>query len=215
MKMLLLAGGICYLLQSAVFSEQNKYCNALQEIARSSDGHTLMIACDKVQGNYQGIFVKSGDKQQFFNWSNSVNKTYAPEIFTDDINHDKAPEIVVVLTKDHGTGLTVREAHILNSKTFGEIPLVDPVTVVKQRVTSSKNKSGVQVIVDGKEQHISTKQIGIDQEKWFDHLYFGNIIRFEIKDHMLISRLPGQISPGGVIGETVIHYEFQENLFVP
>ncbi|WP_188176346.1 hypothetical protein [Paenibacillus sedimenti] len=73
----------------------------------------------------------------------------------------------------------------------------------------------MQVIVDGKEQHISTKQIGIDQEKWFDHLYFGNIIRFEIKDHMLISRLPGQISPGGFIGEAVIHYEFQENLFVP
>ncbi|MCZ8520982.1 MULTISPECIES: hypothetical protein [Paenibacillus] len=195
--------------------EHNNACLEKQEIARLNDANVTVYACLEVDGYYQGIWVKSENKEDYYKWINTTNKAFAPVIHSVDLNNDGVQELIIVLTKEHGTGLAIREAHILNPKELSEITLVDSVSVLKQRIASSINADGVQVTADGKIHQISAKQIGIEKEKWFDHLYFGNVIRFEITDNVLISRVLGEISPSGFIGEAVIYYKFQDNQYIP
>jgi len=46
------------------------------------------------------------------------------------------------------------------------------------------------------------------------HIYFGNLINFEIKNKQLVAKLGGQISPvGGYIGDIQIIYIFKDKMY--
>lgn len=77
-----------------------------------------------------------GKQSEIFQWRNSSlrNPSLNPRLYYKDITQDGQNEIVIVNIVDHGTGIIISEAHVLDSNTLKEIPVIPLKDIINQEV---------------------------------------------------------------------------------
>ncbi len=163
----------------------------------------------KREGNLEKFRLKTDRGIRWFPyWRSSAFPSFGPRLFYEDINQDGKEELVVILTNDHGTGIMITEAHVLQkTKTnIGEVyeeKLIDnPEAIINKNVKTKKvSEDGVEITI-GKKQTIE-----------LINKYFGNeIIDFSVYKNELAVYMSGQLSPlpeGGIL----ITYQFKDNMY--
>jgi len=157
-----------------------------------------------------------GATRVFSNWKNSANPTYVPRLIYNDINNDGNEELVIILTTGHGTGLSEEDVHVLQKKDgwFEEVLVDNPLALVLKHVRTTLSPQEAVVTTGDKETVIvDIQKLEIAPENLFNNVYFGSIVNYEVADNRLVARVAGQVSPAAFIGETVITYEWKNNMY--
>ncbi|WP_432362633.1 hypothetical protein [Sporosarcina sp. UB5] len=195
------------------------------EIVAKSNDERIVVYARKINDVYQDFKIdyKGAVLSRPF-WINDTNPAYSPRIIYEDINKDDKKELIIILTKGHGTGVLEQEAHIfhIDRKAIGkgtaDVPtevLVDnPLAIIKKNVKTKLTRDNVQISIGDQHYTMDLKPLGINPKNLFDDVSFGNIITFDVIDNQFIAKIGGQISPvGGYIGEVVIVYEYRDEMY--
>jgi hypothetical protein len=175
---------------------------------------TLYAKKNEKRGMYEDfkIYFKGETYFRPF-WVNVTNRTYAPEIYYEDINHDGKKELIITLTRGYGTGVLDEEVYVYRYNNGLVDELVDnPLAIIHKNVKTNLTAEKAEVIVGDKKCTDSTP-LKIKPENLFDNISFGSIIDYEVKDNQLIVTVAGQISPASFVGGIVIVYEYRDNMY--
>lgn len=148
-------------------------------------------------------------------WINVTNPTYAPQIYYEDINKDQKKELIIILTKDYGTGVLEQEVNVfhIDSNRFGEVLVDNPMAIVNKNIRSSLSQSKAEITIGKKHYVINVKELELIPETIFDEINFGSIIKYEVKNNKLIATLHPQFSPGAFVGSVIITYEYRDKMY--
>lgn len=184
----------------------------------------IILYAREMNGYYSDFKIKfkDGTLSRPF-WINETNPAWYPEIIYEDVNQDRKKELIIILTKGHGTGLLEQEAYIfhIEQKEIGEgvvdVPvevLIDnPIAIIMKNVKTQLTSDNAKISIDDKHYTIDINPLGINDEQLFGDVHFGNITKYEVTDNQLIAKIAGHISPAGFIGEIVIVYEYQDQMY--
>lgn len=181
-----------------------------EEITWSSENGEVTLDPIKVIGSheYQGVNVKIDGKKKEFSWSFIEE----PRVFYADVTTDGKKEAIIILNKGTGTGVSLEELHVLNSKDLSEIKVQNYEEITADEIeTSVTKKSGdtlaIKIKVQGKEYEMSydDPDPGFNQDK----LNFGGSIYFELKGNKNVLRLGASVGPSPhYVGDFYITYKF-------
>lgn len=81
----------------------------------------------------------AGTTRTFPAWRTISNPTFWPGLSVTDLNGDGAPEVLVTLMTDEGTGVAVFDARVLSLPDLREWPVTPPVPYLRQQVRFGPN----------------------------------------------------------------------------
>lgn len=178
---------------------------------------------DEGKGLYEEILLDIKGKQRFFYWAVDSGLSFRPQLILSDINSDGKKELVVIITKWHGTWMNAQEVHVFQVDTFNEIPVEDVQEIIDKNVKSKVNKEEdrVQIIVslNGKETKVDGDKINLIyneslfKKDWDYELFWENMIGYELVDGKLRAIVGGQL-PNLLVGNVIIEYKFKDNMLV-
>lgn len=178
-------------------------------IAGNPQNKVFLYPFECSKSTYQGFILESNGQRKYFDWENTANPSFIPQLKCLDINNDDKNEIVVILCKGTGTGVAEYEIHILDMKTFEEIPVENPLDYINREVRTSITKTSTELLIDikigDKESHLCRRELPVSAN---DNIYFGNIIRYETEGPNIYCTVPGQYSPAGFVGDFRVCYEY-------
>lgn len=100
----------------AVLSKAIATTNDYDEIAKS-DKVGVTIYAKKMNGLYTDFKIDfQGSLFSKLYWINTTSPTWSPEIIYEDISQDGKKELVIILTKDIGTGVLECEVHVFQTQ---------------------------------------------------------------------------------------------------
>ncbi|WP_191089605.1 stalk domain-containing protein [Paenibacillus spiritus] len=190
-------------------------------LAAVPGGGPRLFRIGKKADTFEGMRLEwDGWVKSFPYWKNPVDASHAPVLETGDIGGDQSPEAVIRLNAGWGTGLHLEEVHVIERRSFKEIPVDDPVEAARNRIGSSVSLRGDQVIIraetPGGGDQISrsassygTEAAALDRQK----IAFGSIIYYGIEGGRLTARLGGAIGNADFVGEARIVYRYEEGRY--
>lgn len=169
---------------------------------------------DEGKGVYEEILLKIKGIEKKFNWTVDSGLSFRPELILGDVNYDKKKELIVITTKDEGTGLFVQEIHIFDIDTFEEIKVDNPLDIISRNVKTNvdKNKRNIHINIANKK--FTLTYISDNYDFVGDSLYFASNIIYKIKDNKLYAEVGPYLDGVGFIGTINIEYKFENNILV-
>jgi len=203
----------------AIAPISNKAESKQLAIATLSEAKATLYATNR-EGYYEKFKLQmNGFTRYFPDWKNVDNPTYAPRLFFNDINHDGKKELVIVLTKDYGTGVLNTEVHVFQTiqtnidERYEEVLVDNPISIILKNVKTRLTAHVAEIIIGDKKTTENIDRFQINPKKLFPDIAFGNIVKFSVIDNQLMASIPGQISPGTFIGSIVIIYEYKDKMY--
>lgn len=167
------------------------------------------------RGLYDGMILEVGTERKYFDWENTTNPTWLPQLHVADINRDEEEEIIVILTHGTGTGVHEEEVHVINPTDLSEIAVENPLDIVKKNVETSINHKGEDVTVKIRLGD-RTALIKMKEEAsscWGKDVFFGNVNHFYVCDNELRADIAAQVSAAAFVGDVDIYYTFDGERF--
>lgn len=157
----------------------------------------------------KGFILESNGQRKFFDWINTDNPSFVPQLECLDINNDQKDEIVAILTEGEGTGYVQTKIHVLNMDTLQEMEVENPLNYINKQVHTSitkiLNELEISVKIGEKESYLCKRELPGSAN---ENIYFGSIIKFELEDQNLCCSVPGAYSPAGFVGDFRIYYVY-------
>ncbi|QWU17798.1 Copper amine oxidase N-terminal domain-containing protein [Paenibacillus sophorae] len=176
-----------------------------------------LFAISEDKGEYMGITLEwNGMLKSFPSWRNPSTVGSPPRLLTQDISGDGKPEAIILLNAGSGTGVYLEEPHVVNSRTFKEIGIQDPLEAARQRLVSGVERVGkdtvIRVMADGtvRERHLDKQESDGESP---GGLTFGSIIKYEVRGGKLVAILAGAEGIENYLGEAVVTYILQNGAY--
>ncbi|MBM7867332.1 hypothetical protein GTO89_11155 [Heliobacterium gestii] len=189
-------------------------------LGETADKKILLYSETQGNGNFYGITLEdsTNKNRKYFEWSNICNATWFPSITKTDLNNDNKEELVIILTKAHGTECHEEEIHIINPENFEEFQ-IEPFDNIEKDIVFNKSEDNNQIkysiCFKGKEILVQKNKTEFKGVEFFDNIKLNSIVKFDVKNNTLTATLPLQISPQIFIGEIKLTYKFEKNKFIP
>nr|WP_315363595.1 hypothetical protein [Cytobacillus firmus] len=186
------------------------------EIVSRNNKEKITLYGKKMNGLYREFKIdfKGGIYTRPF-WISETSPTYAPQIFYIDINKDQKEELIITLTKGHGTGVLLEDVHVFHTidNRLTEVIVDNPLAIIYKNVKTKLSNEEAEIRVGDKEYKVDITPFEIKPENIFDDIGFGRIIDYEVINNNLMVRVSGQISPAMSIGEIIIVYEYRNKMY--
>lgn len=167
----------------------------------------------KADDSFKGFILEVEGNPHYFDWEVLSMYSGETQVFYTDITGDEIEEAVVIMTWGKGTEMAIQEIHVVDTETFEEIKIADPVEILDKEVTSNVAMQGdtakVSLKVRGKEYILQTDDV--TPEFLNDRVGYGSIIYYQVKDGKLTARLGANISVIKFVGDFHITYTFEQN----
>jgi len=157
------------------------------------------------------MLVQHNEQFKIFDWENVPSVSWLPEIFYQDITKDGENEIVIVLWTGTGTGISHQKIHALSSNKLEELPIIDPLEIIDEKVLIKEASDQVVITTNGVQTILFKKDMPSEILDSNATVYYGSIINFEIKANELYAIVPLLFSRDYIIGEFKIRYIFKDN----
>lgn len=175
------------------------------------------FAMSEDKGEYMGITLEwNGMLKSFPLWRNPYTVGSPPQLLAQDISGDGRPEAIILLNAGSGTGVYLEEPHVVDSRTFKEIRIQDPLEAARQRLVSTVERAGkdtvIRVTADGTvwERHLDKQESDGESP---GGLTFGSIIKYEVRGGKLVAILAGAEGIENYLGEAVVTYTLQNGAY--
>ncbi|WP_256992479.1 hypothetical protein [Paenibacillus sp. XY044] len=177
----------------------------------SSENKEVKLTPGKEENSsYASVTVEVNGMKKEFNWS--FPKLEEPRVFYADITGDGKEEAVIIFNTGRGTGLSIDEIHVLNSKDLSEIKVQSYQEIVadqiETKVTRKNNETlAIKVKSQGKEYQFDYHVPDLNFKQ--DKLSFGGVINYGLENQKIISRLGASVgvSPQ-YVGDFNVTYKF-------
>ncbi|WEG14521.1 hypothetical protein PU629_09245 [Pullulanibacillus sp. KACC 23026] len=173
----------------------------------------VTLYAKKMDGLYRDFKISfKGQSYSRPFWVNATNPTYAPELFYEDINHDRKKELIIALTEGTGSGVLDEKVHVYSyTNGLNEVLVENPLIIINKNVITHLTTEKAEIIVGDQVSIVDTKLI--NPSHLYETISFGSIIDYEVIHHHLMARVSGTIAPSAVIGDMIIVYEQRNNLY--
>ncbi|MBM6618078.1 hypothetical protein [Bacillus suaedaesalsae] len=143
------------------------------------------------------------------------NPAFAPQVIYEDINQDKKKELIVILNKGYGTGVSLEDAYVFetDSNRFSEVLVDNPQAIILKNAKTSLTPIEAQITIGESQNVIDISPVGFKPENIFNDISFGSITTYEVVNNQLIVKLAAQVSPAHFIGEVIITYEYRDKMY--
>ena len=192
----------------------------IREIVASLPEAKATLYAVKSDGYFKNFkLIANGSGGYFPYWTSVSNPSYAPKLFYNDINGDGRKELIIVLTRDYGTGFLDQEVHVFHKiqsnigEVYQEVLVDNPKAIILKNVKTKLTPHEAVVIIGDKKNVINVEKLKIKPENLFTDVYFGNVISFDVVNNQLKAFLGAQISPAGFIGKIEITYVFKDKMY--
>lgn len=161
----------------------------------------------------QGVTVAVNGVKKGFNWSFSTLEESKPQVFYTDVTGDGNEEAIIIVNKGKGTGLSIDELHVLNSKDLSEIKVQNYEEILAEHVETNVNQNGeileIKVNVQGK---VTKFDYNFNAGSNFnqDELAFGGVVLYTLEDQKIKLNIPGSVGVSPTyVGDFDIVYQFE------
>jgi uncharacterized protein (UPF0248 family) len=165
---------------------------------------------DKDFGRYEGFILQINDMNKYFRWEH-VNSNREPELILSDLDNDGKDELVVILTKGYGTGVSDREVHVIRLETLNKILVENPLIPLHKNVYIEKTKEQIKVVLNNKTTVLSKKKIISTPYEELGAAY-GHYVKFEVNNNVLSAIVPLGVGVNSGIGEFVVKYKYENEI---
>jgi beta-lactamase regulating signal transducer with metallopeptidase domain len=176
---------------------------------------TQLHAMSVDDGMISGIMVSIGDKKKSFPWKTLASRSFVPELSYADVDRDNEDELIIILCTGEGTGVLIKDIHVIKPDDFSEIAVENPLDALKSRVHTQITEKDVQITIDQKPPIVFPESEVINQiaekERWFENLTMGSIVDYEMDNNRITARLGAQLSPAGFFGDFILTFEFTDH----
>ncbi|MFD1773216.1 copper amine oxidase N-terminal domain-containing protein [Paenibacillus rhizophilus] len=186
-------------------------------IASVPGTRSRLFAMSENKGEYVGVTMEwNGMLKSFPLWRNPSNVGSPPRLLAQDISGDGRREAIILLNAGSGTGVYLEDPHVVDSRTFKEIRIQDPLEAVRQRLVSSVDRQGkdtvIRVTADGtvRERHLDKQESDGESPS---RLTFGSIIKYEVRGGRLVTVLAGAAGIENFLGEAVVTYALKNGAY--
>jgi hypothetical protein len=193
-----------------VFSNNEDETKLVSEIPEEN---IKLYAINKDNGMYTKFLLEIGNMQRYFNWQNVSNPTFSPKLILSDLNKNGIKELAVILTNGTGTGVHTEEVHIIDTTTFQDYDVENPIHVIYKDVNTKISPKNAIISFDDETIVLDERYLESDFQ-FFDDIVFENQVHYEIKDNNLYVTVGAQVSPTSYIGEIEMLYYFQGKMYV-
>lgn len=191
-------------------------------IASVPGSRSRLYAMSSKDNEYRGITLEwKGMRKSFPSWVNPSGIGSPPQLKIADVGGGEADEAVILLNAGSGTGVYLEEAHVVDGRTYREIPVEDPLSFVRQRVVSQVEHGSagtvIRVTAGGKTAEKTMAETG-EEASAADlpsGLTFGSIIRYDASGGALTVTLAGSYGISDFAGEAKVIYGMSAGKLTP
>ena len=183
-------------------------------VAEIPEENIKLYAINKDNGMYTVFILQLGNRQRYFNWQNVTNETFSPKLMLSDLNKDGIEELIVILTNGTGTGVHTEEVHIIDTATFQDYDVENPIHVIYKNVKTKLSPKEIEISFNDYTTILDERYIDLEPQYLFEDIVFENIIYYEIKDDKLYATVGAQIGPNSYVGEIELSYYFQGKMYI-
>lgn len=182
----------------------------------------IFLLADTTDGNWMAhrnftvqVGLGNGLVYHFPHW---YNDKFTPELFYQDLNSDQLKDIIVVLISGSGSGLSMKEIHILNqiqdpNRRYEEVP-VESINDAVKRLVKMERKRNIATILIGKiKLHIELSKFHYLPGTFFPRPGVGQVENYTVENGVLYGSTEVYISPAGSIGTLRIKYVWDGKMY--
>lgn len=175
---------------------------------------------DSILYNTMILSVKGVNK--IYPWENlSLPSPVAfPQLYYTDLNNDNKKELVVILAKNTGTGVSVKEIHVLDLENFNEYKIEDPVDVITDNIEISIiTTKKVEIKIDDNVAVIDINNVPFNQLGYYpdtiSEIYYKDYIKYELinEGDILKAIVGAEAAHMKYVGNFDIYYSFKNGEF--
>ncbi|MBF8118160.1 hypothetical protein [Bacillus cereus] len=153
-------------------------------------------------------------------WVHLDHPSFPPEILFEDINNDGSEEIIILLNKGSGSGVSIWEIHVLEESEecgYSHVFVEDPESHLHVNMESTIKPHTGRIHYFSKYQTETWDvpfSTGYQEEHLFDQFVIGSQIHFKVENGNLVAFVGIQLSFLCHIGELQLQYCYKEGKYL-
>lgn len=190
----------------------------IKMIASIPEEEIYLYALNKNNNMYKDLIVSINGVKKVFNWETITKIEDLPELHYLDLNNDQKKELVIILSKGHGTGFSNKTIHIVNPENLTEHHIENPLDIIKNNVTTKIiSDTEVEIKIGETISNIKLEETPIKLSKLFpekiSEISYGNLVYYEISNHTIKAIVGVEGDYLKYIGNIIIEYDFKDGKF--
>ncbi|PSJ92923.1 hypothetical protein C7R91_21615 [Brevibacillus formosus] len=190
----------------------------IKMIASIPEEEIYLYALNKNNNMYKDLIVSINGVKKVFNWETITKIEDLPELHYLDLNNDQKKELVIILSKGHGTGFSNKTIHIVNPENLTEYHIENPLDIIKNNVTTKIiSDTEVEIKIGETISNIKLEETPIKLSKLFpesiSEISYGNLVYYEISNHTIKAIVGVEGDYLKYIGNIIIEYDFKDGKF--
>lgn len=171
--------------------------------------HITIRGKEKSDGTYENMSIHTPTFNCMLDGVQVINPTYAPQLYSTDLDGDGKPEVIVILTNGYGTGIDKTEV-----KVYRQDGTVIPVEDAQQSWNTSFQAQVNQQQIDMKwnqKQMILPTSILQDRTASVENgVEIGAVRQYKIENGQLAVAGSVQVGMMNILGELTTVYQYQQ-----
>ncbi|NTU24325.1 hypothetical protein HPY28_28830 [Brevibacillus sp. HB1.2] len=190
----------------------------IKMIASIPEEEIYVYALNKNENMYKDLIVSINGVKKVFDWETIAKIEDLPQLHYLDLNNDQKKELVIILSKGHGTGFSNKTIHIVNPENFTEYHIENPLDIIKNNVTTKIiSDTEVDIKIGETISNIKLKDIPFKLSKLIpekiSEISYGNLIYYEISNHTIKAIIGVEGDYLKYVGDITIEYDFKDGKF--
>ncbi|WP_220775593.1 hypothetical protein [Bacillus sp. BML-BC060] len=175
---------------------------------------------NKERGIIEDIELFVGDGMYKPGWDHLDHPSFPPEILFEDLNSDGVEEIIILLHKGSGSGVSIWEIHILEESEecgYSHVFVEDPESHLHVNMESSIIPHTGRIHYFSKYQTESWDvpfSTEYQEDHLFDEFVIDSQIRFKVENNNLVAYVGLQLSFLSHIGELQLQYCYKQGKYL-
>lgn len=190
----------------------------IKMIASIPEEEIYLYALNKNKNMYKDLIVSMNGVKKVFDWETIEQIEDLPQLHYLDLNNDQKKELVIILSKGHGSGFSSKTIHIVNPENLTEYHIENPLDIIKNNVTTKIiSETEVEIKIGETISNIKLKDIPFKMSKLFpekiSEISYENLIDYEISNHTIKAIVGVEGDYLKYIGNILIEYDFKDGIF--
>ncbi|CAM3354561.1 MULTISPECIES: hypothetical protein [Saccharibacillus] len=179
------------------------------EIAKSADGKLAVTGTAALNGMWDGLMLRSGDRVVGVPGKTlGPDSPYPPEFAAAPLTGGPAADVVILLTQGYGTGLYVNEAFVYTAE-LEPVALEDALVSMRKQTRAGFRPDGsVFVETGGQSTAIAAQRLLTDRGNPGEAPTFGGVVRYAVEDGRLTATAGVQVGSSEFIGDLKLVYTY-------
>ncbi|WP_102349222.1 hypothetical protein [Bacillus sp. Marseille-P3661] len=184
----------------------------------------IFLMADKIEGNWMAhknftVQVGIPPEELLYHFPDWYNDKFTPDLIYEDINDDTFKDIIVVLIAGSGSGVSMKEVHVLNqmhnpNRNYEEVP-VEPINAaVKRLIKMERHGDQVTILTKKKKYVVDIAKFNYLPDTYFTSPSVGSVEDYWTEKGTLYGSTTVFITPAGQIGRLRIEYDWDGTKYI-